>query len=241
MPSPALGSSFDATVLAHMEGFFLPSQASAGAQGPVSSGVAGSVFGQINDQLQAQVPLNMQMQPQIQGPPHMMLPQVNNKFSSFPMSGVLSGGSVTPMNMVNSIANAIAMDSGAGVKRKADEESKDEKQERIRQRNRVHARSCRIRKRQAVEDLNKKVDTLQDENTMLKNAFRVMYNQKALMDAMVVSEFGEKGSLLLDKIKEGQQRSNGKNNTLTVASEKTAMENSAVSKKPEMPKLDPIT
>jgi hypothetical protein len=76
-----------------------------------------------------------------------------------------------------------------------------EKQERVRQRNRVHARSCRIRKRQALETLKTRVQSLEGENNTLKQAFRVLYNQKELTTAMVISEFGEKGVLVLEKLR----------------------------------------
>jgi len=80
-------------------------------------------------------------------------------------------------------------------------ETAAEKQERVRQRNRVHARSCRIRKRQAMDQLQTKVQSLESENNTLKQAFRVLYNQKELTTAMVISEFGEKGVAILDKLR----------------------------------------
>jgi hypothetical protein len=79
-------------------------------------------------------------------------------------------------------------------------ETAEEKQERVRQRNRIHARSCRIRKRQAMDELNAKVQALENENNTLKQAFRVLYNQKELTTAMVISEFGPKGVAVLEKL-----------------------------------------
>merc|ERR1740138_550350 len=89
--------------------------------------------------------------------------------------------------------------SGGGVKRKGAQETEKEKQERIRERNREHARRCRIRKRQAVENLNNKVTKLEHENNVLKTAFRALHNQKSLMEAIVISEFGKRGWVIVDR------------------------------------------
>lgn len=78
-------------------------------------------------------------------------------------------------------------------------ETSEEKQERIRRRNREHARKCRIRKRQAADNLAARVKQLEEEYGKLMKAFRLVYNSKALMDSLVVSEFGSKGSLIVER------------------------------------------
>jgi len=88
-------------------------------------------------------------------------------------------------------------------------ETKEEKQERIRRRNREHARRCRVRKRQATDNLTARVKQLEKEYAMLMKAFRVLYNQKAMMETMVVSEFGSKGTLIVERT-----------NTVTVMAER---------------------
>ena len=84
-----------------------------------------------------------------------------------------------------------------GTKRR--NETAEEKQERIRQRNRDHARRCRIRKRQAAENLAQKASKLEHENSVLKTAFRALHNQKSLMESFVISEFGERGYTIVEK------------------------------------------
>ena len=79
------------------------------------------------------------------------------------------------------------------------EETSEEKQERIRRRNREHARKCRIRKRQAADSLAARVKHLEQEYTKLMRAFRVVYNSKALMASLVVSEFGDRGSVIVER------------------------------------------
>lgn len=100
--------------------------------------------------------------------------------------------SVTP-------TNDAAKSTGGHGKPANGSETTEEKQERIRRRNREHARKCRIRKRQAADNLAARVKHLEQEYSKLLRAFRQVYNSKALMDSLVVSEFGEKGSAIVEK------------------------------------------
>lgn len=82
-------------------------------------------------------------------------------------------------------------------KRKSSAESEEDKQARIRLRNREQARRCRLKKRQAAEDLGRKVNSLSHENEVLKKAFSVLYTQKALLESVVTAQFGQLGQMII--------------------------------------------
>jgi hypothetical protein len=93
--------------------------------------------------------------------------------------------------------------SARGGKRKL-EETSEERTARIRLRNRDHARKCRIRKRQAAESLNERASQLEHENNILKTAFRALHNHKALVESVVVSEFGERGMAIIERSRQSK-------------------------------------
>lgn len=137
-----------------------------------------------------------------------LAPPPLNSTSLFPPSFL---GQIDSNNHINSPSDSCAStptgsDAGSLISgpnlnsnKPAGQETSEEKQERIRRRNREHARKCRIRKRQAADNLAARVKHLEQEYSKLMKAFRLVYNSKALMDSLVVSEFGSKGSLIVER------------------------------------------
>jgi hypothetical protein len=86
------------------------------------------------------------------------------------------------------------------LKRKAEDTTEAQlKQDKVRERNREQARRCRSKKKQESEEMDRRIRRLEHENSVLKKAFRALYNQKSLMEALVVSQCGNKGAMIVDR------------------------------------------
>jgi hypothetical protein len=126
---------------------------------------------------------------------------VNTSIPALTPSGSMPASVVSSEQQAPSPASTNQPTTGSGRGNRK-YETAEQKKERIKQRNRDHARRCRQRKKELSDELANRTSQLEYENNVLKTAFRELHSEKLMIESLIISEFGERGYTLIERTRE---------------------------------------